>query len=263
MSVPAERPTPPTPPAAPRPMAPTERREPLNLARRPFTNSRPVVRAAALLWLLGLLLLLGNVALFWGYLSGSAEKREELARLEQQVERERQTIRTLESRIDGLDLEQQNRQVRYLNRKIAQRTFSWSLLFDRVAETLPDQVRLMRLAPTGLAEDSEREALRDDEEEGEDEVRLSISGVAKSDEALLQFVDNLFAHPAFDDPDPTRETREEDTNQVRFDLTVTYLPGDTTARDIVVVEEAAPPTLPGGLAPAPQPTPAPGAPEGR
>ncbi|HEX7184979.1 MAG TPA: PilN domain-containing protein [Thermoanaerobaculia bacterium] len=263
MSVPAERPAPPTPPAAARPLAPSERREPLNLARRPFTNSRPVVRAAVLLWLLGLLLLLGNVALFWGYLSGSAEKREELARLEQQVERERQTIRNLESRVEGLDLEQQNRQVRYLNRKIAQRTFSWSLLFDRVAETLPDQVRLVRLTPTGMAEDSEKAVLRDEEEEGDDQVRLTISGVAKSDEALLQFVDNLFAHPAFDEPDWPRDTREEDTNQVRFDLTVTYLPGDTTSQDVVVVEEEAPPTLPGGLAPPPQQPPAAETPEGR
>lgn len=252
MSVPAERPT----PAAARPALLPEPREPLNLARRPFTNSRPVVRAALLLWLLGLLLLLGNVALFWGYLSGSAEKRDELARLEQQVERERQTIRNLESRIEGLDLEQQNRQVRYLNRKIAQRTFSWSLLFDRVAETLPDQVRLIRLTPTGMAEESERTTLRDEEEEGEETVTLTLSGVAKSDEALLQFVDNLFAHPAFDDPDPTRETREEDTSQVRFDLTVTYLPGDAISRDIVVVEEEAPPTLPGGLTPPPQQPPA-------
>lgn len=262
MSVPAERPAPPAPPAAARPLAPSERREPLNLARRPFTNSRPVVRAALLLWLFGLLLLLGNVALFWGYLSGSAEKREELARLKQQVERERQTIRNLESRVDGLELEQQNRQVRYLNRKIAQRAFSWSLLFDRVAETLPDQVRLIRLTPTGM-EDSEREALRDQVEEDEDRVTLTISGVAKSDEALLQFVDNLFAHPAFDHPDPTRDTREEDTNQVRFDLTVTYLPGERTSRDVVVVEEEAPPTLPGGLAPPPQQPPAAGTPEGR
>ena len=36
---------------------------------------------------------------------------------------------------------------------------------------------------------------------------LVITGEARSDEALFRFVDNLFAHPAFEDPNLTRETR--------------------------------------------------------
>jgi hypothetical protein len=45
----------------------------LNLSRKPYVNSRPVVRTALLLWIVGGLLLLGNVFLFWSYLSGSTE----------------------------------------------------------------------------------------------------------------------------------------------------------------------------------------------
>src|SRR6185295_8868399 len=64
----AAEPPPPRPAPAAAPSVRRERMEPLNLARRPFLNSRPVVRIALLLWVLGFLLLLGNVSLFWGYL---------------------------------------------------------------------------------------------------------------------------------------------------------------------------------------------------
>ncbi|HYN23207.1 MAG TPA: hypothetical protein VE078_19770, partial [Thermoanaerobaculia bacterium] len=73
----------------------------LNLARRPFVNTRPVKRLSLALWLLGGLLLLGNVTLFWSYLSGSTEKREDLVRMEEQVEHERQAVSRLEVRLAG------------------------------------------------------------------------------------------------------------------------------------------------------------------
>jgi len=83
-----------------------DRLEPLNLARRPFTNARPVTRAAVLLWLLGLLLLLGNIALFRSYLSNSAEKRAELSRLEMQILKESRLVSQLEAQLANTNLEQ-------------------------------------------------------------------------------------------------------------------------------------------------------------
>lgn len=234
-SLPAEKPAVPraAPSAAPR------RAGSLNLARRPFVNTRPVVRISILLWLLGLLLLLGNVSLFWSYLSGSAEKRAELDRLKQEVQRQGQTVAQLEQRLASLDLEQQNRQVRFLNRKIAERTFSWSLLFDRLAEVMPDGVRLTRLAPRPMAKQS---TVRQEEELAplDDRVVLVIHGEARSDEDLLDFVDRLFAHDSFDEPDLSRETREEGNELVDFDMQVIYIPGGKSGQG-VVIEEAAPP----------------------
>lgn len=209
----------------------------LNLARRPFLNTRPVTRVSVVLWILGFVLLLGNVSLFWNYLSGSAEKRDDLARLRQDVQRQEQTVQQLEQRLASLDLEQQNRQVRYLNRKIGERTFSWSLLFDRLGEVLPDNVRLTRLAPRSMA----RRDRQDDELAPLDgRVVLNMNGVAKSDEDLLDFVDRLFAHDSFDEPDFTRETRAEENSLLEFDVTVIYSPGDMAGQQ-PVIEEAAPP----------------------
>lgn len=206
--------------------------EHLNLSRRPFLNTRPVTRVALLLWALGALLLLGNVTLFWNYLSGSTEKREELARMEEQVEREGEAVRKLEAQLAGLDLEQQNRQVAYLNRKIAARTFSWSLLFDRLAETLPDNVRIIQLRPGAIAGDERRRTRTSDDEEdaplASARVPMVIAAEAKSDEQILEFVDNLFAHRFFDHPNLLQESRTESGDRVQFTLHVTYLPRDAT-----------------------------------
>jgi Tfp pilus assembly protein PilN len=223
---------------ASRPAPSTGRLEPLNLARQPFTNTRPVTRTAILLWLLGFLLLLGNVSLFWSYLSGSGAKRAELVRMERQVEKESRSVSQLEARLASTDLEQQNKKVRYLNRRIAERTFSWSLLFDRLSEVMPNDIRITRLTPQGVAEQSAREdvaAVRP----RDDRVSLSMSGVARSDEALLRFVDNLFAHPAFEEPDLSHESREEN-DLVKFEVQVRYLPSGTP-QPAIVLEELAPP----------------------
>jgi Tfp pilus assembly protein PilN len=231
-------------PAVPRavPPAASRRAGSLNLASRPFVNTRPVTRVSILLWVLGLLLLLGNASLFWSYLSGSAEKRAELGRLEQEIQRQNQTVTQLEQRLASLDLEQQNRKVRYLNRKIAERTFSWSLLFDRLAEVLPNDVRLTRLAPKPLGRQDDKRPEEEPEESLDDRVLLVINGKSKSDEALLDFVDRLFAHSSFEEPDLPREAREEGDDQVEFDVRVTYIPGGRPG-EVAVVEEAAPPEV--------------------
>jgi Tfp pilus assembly protein PilN len=245
MSLPAEKPD--VPRAAPPPVP--RRSGSLNLARRPFINTRPVTRVSILLWILGLLLLLGNVSLFWSYLSGSTEKRDELARLEQDVQRQRQTVSELEQRLASLNLEEQNRQVRFLNRMIAERTFSWSLLFDRLAEVLPDEVRLTRLAPQRRS----KKAVIDEDEEGalgDDRVRLIIQGESRSDDGHYRFVDNLFAHPSFaEDANFSREARDEEKNLVEFDVQVTYIPGGPLPQGVVIEEVAPPPAAP----PAPGP----------
>ena len=234
----------------------------LNLARRAFVNTRPVTRVALLLWIVGGLLLLGNVTLFYSYLSGSTEARAELAGKQEAVEQERRKAGQLETRLAGLDLEQQNEQVEYLNRKIAERAFSWSLLFDRLAEVMPDDVRLIQLQPASIGGD-DRPGARTAPSGGavrgrrpmgtSDRVPLTLQVEAKSDVAVDQLVDNMFAHNAFDDPDYTRETRsdeESDEDVVRFDLTVIYIPGvearTGTGREpaIVVEEEETPPATP-------------------
>jgi Tfp pilus assembly protein PilN len=222
---------------------PPERVEALNLARRPFLNSRPVVRVALLLWLLGLALLLVNLWQFLGYRGRSADKREQIARSEAEIERQRAALARLQKTLDGFDLEAQNQKVDFLNKQIAERTFSWSQLLDRVAERLPNDVRLNRLAPlTGDKTEKEFQRTRQTRRGAQgDEVPLLITGETRKGEALLSFIDSLYKAP-FSYPDLTREETEEGGQLVKFELTVQYRPGPATG-------VAAPP----GAAPGPQP----------
>lgn len=233
----------------------------LNLSRRPFVNSRPVVRTALLLWIVGALLLLGNVVLFWSFLSGSTETRADLDKMEQDVAREQKVVADLEARLQQLDLGQQNERVAFLNRKIAERTFSWSLLFQRLTEVLPDGVRLLQLQPAAIAGDERpgsrplpSTTLRGRRPMGSsDRVPIIIQAEAKNDEEQTEFLNRLFAHPAFDkDADITRETRDEDNeNRLRFDVRVTYIPAAGSrgvTADTPVVEEAPTPTPPAAAA---------------
>jgi Tfp pilus assembly protein PilN len=192
----------------------------LNLAHRPFLNTRPVQRAAAALWLLGMILLASNVSLFWTFLDRSAAQRAELAEINEEIAAERAAIANLEAGLSGLDLAEQNERVEFLNAKIAQRTFSWSQLLDRLAAVLPDGVRLVSLQPQQESRVEGRSRRRDDG----GQVILALAGQARSDTSLLQFVDNLFGHPAFGEPDPTRDRRREEDDLLDFNLTVAYRP---------------------------------------
>jgi Tfp pilus assembly protein PilN len=217
--------------------------ESLNLARRPFINTRPVARLAAILWVLGALLLVANVALFRGYLTKSQVSRVKLAGLERNIAREKRAGADLQSRLGSLSLDQQNREVTFLNRKIDERTFSWSLLFERMAEVLPKEVRLLRLRPTNVVQrDVGLSARASSRELNPPPVTLTMHCEAKSDEALLRFVDNMFAHPAFAEPNLLGEERE-DSGLVKFDVVVQYQPNPQAARS------SAAPSRPPGPAP--------------
>ncbi len=142
----------PPPRAKPAPVAQLESAESLNLAQRPFVNTRPVERVAAILWVLGVALLAWNLKLFMGYLGSSQATRGKLATLERDIAEEQRTNADLQAQVGKLGLDQEHREVTFLNRKIEERTYSWSLLFDRMAEVLPDEVRLLRLTPSNVVQ---------------------------------------------------------------------------------------------------------------
>ncbi len=239
---------PPAPvPAAPRtpPGPPLDRVEPLNLSHRPFLNSRPVVRVSLLLLLLGLGLLMWNVVQFQRYLSESADKRAQIEKGVREIASQQKVNDDLQGRLAALPLGQMNQRVEFLNEMIAERTFSWSLLLDRLTDTLPKDVRLVRLTPRLSRDEQQRQRNR---RRTEDEVRrvpLEISAESRGDDnAHLQLVDNLFAHPAFDDADLTRQEQVEETNLLRFEVTVQYIPGGAPQdiEEVPTVEELSAPT---------------------
>lgn len=207
----------------------------LNLARHPFVNLRPVRRAGLLLLLVALGLFVVNALLYWEHFTGEGQTRsrsQELARLisEQEVE-----IEGLRREIANLDIDGLNSRTRFVNLEIDRRRFAWSRLFDRIAQVQPDKVRLLSMTPRFGDDDRMRSRTRI----APDEIGLKLRGVAKSGEQILEFIDRLFEHPAFRDPDLSRESRRQD-GMLNFDLSVLYLPGaDEAPASLTAAEDEA------------------------
>lgn len=188
-----------------------------NLARARFENLRPVRRVTALLALAAAGLTAWNVATWLAAGAGAQERASELEQLLRETGAARERVATLEHDLAGSDLEAENRRAVFLNDRIAERVFSWNLLLDQLVETLPEGVRLRQLSPvTGRRVAPGRG--------GFESVALAIGGEAESDEALLEFIDRLFADPRFGRPDLARQAIRDD-GIVVFDLTVAYRPG--------------------------------------
>lgn len=189
----------------------------LNLARRPFVNQRAVRRAGYLLWVLGMFLAVANGFLYWNHLSGQGVTETGLQGVIGQLEEESRLLVRAQEALAGFETAELNRKVEFVNLRIQQRTFSWSQLFDVLAATLPGDVRLSTLTPK--FGDAGRRGAADRQP---DEVQFEIRGEAKSSEALLGFLDRLFAHVAFDDPDLHREQTMSDQGVIEFSISTNY-----------------------------------------
>lgn len=187
-----------------------------NLARQPFLNLRPLRRAAAALTIVGLALTAWNVASYLRAGSGAAQRSAEMARLAAETAAARARLATIESDLAARDLAAENRRALFLNERIAERTFDWNALFDRLAEVLPRGVRLRSLTPRLGAAPADGDAARQ-------KVSLALDAEAEDGEAMLELVDNLFAHSAFASPNLSRESRQRG-GEIDFDLSVDYFP---------------------------------------
>ena len=194
----------------------------LNLAARPFVNRRPWRRLTLLLWALGLALLTFNAVLYWGYLTGSADARAELAGLREQLAEDDAELDRLSEALARLDVQSQNREVAFLNERIADRRFAWGQLFNDIEQALPWNTRLRSLAP----QDRERSRRRQTEFSTDEQVRviLDINGEAQDDDSLHNLLDSLWEHPSFDSPNLSHESRQ-DSGMLDFAIVVAYTPG--------------------------------------
>lgn len=203
-----------------------------NLAREPFENSRPARRLGLALAVAALALTAWNVGTWWRTGHGAAERALELERLTQESTRARQRIATLESDLAAIDLGRANEVAAFLNERIDERMFSWNRLLDDLVEALPPGVRLDQLTPKREEGTTVRRSVRSRRAASdpleERDVQLRIRGRAEDDEALLEFVDRLFAHPEFREPNLSGENRSS-SGELSFDLSVVYRPDQPVA----------------------------------
>ncbi len=193
-----------------------------NLARAPFVNERPVRRLAVTLWVV--FAIVGGLGVWQSRASRlqTSTQLAELVRLNSETVQARERAATLERELRAADLPAQNERTEFLNRRLAERAFSWSSLLESLTQVMPRGVRLVRLSPEGFASERQRAGAKP-QTAATTRVALRIAGEAEDTEALLEFVDRLFQHPAFDRPNLARESEKKDL-RIQFDLTVAYLP---------------------------------------
>ena len=185
-----------------------------------------------MLWCLGVLLVGANLFLYTRHFTGQQERLGRLDELTAQEAEERERLSELQAELTGFDIEWQNEQVRFINLRIAERVFPWSRLFDRLTEAMPRQVRLTRLRPR-------IESLSGNRSGPEERVGLEIRAEARNEEAILEFVSELFEHDAFREPNLSSEDRRPRSNVTEFSLSATYLPARAEAAAVETTEPEA------------------------
>ncbi len=181
-----------------------------SLASRPFLNARPVWIVTVSAAILTVVLMAANATL---YFSSSEHLSAELTRRDQAAERDGGLTVALQR--DGAALKQVRwsalgNQVEAINEILQAHAFSWLDMLADLGSVLPYGVRLVKIAPRVTSNG----------------VELSLSGVARTRQSMLEFLQNLLDDPHFDRPLPRSESGPEGSKGTgyEFQLTVQYLP---------------------------------------
>lgn len=183
-----------------------------NLASRPFLNTRPVWLVTGAAALITVLLIALNVLSYvraGRTLAPQIEQRDRLLVQE----------RALVAGMSGLVAELEKVPWRSLGARIEatnvilkEHNFSWLAMLDDLEEVMPYDVRLLQVSP-GVDPSG---------------VTLQLRVVAKTREAMIEFLDNLIADPGFSRPTPTNEVTPEQSESGSYQLvlSVRYHPSE-------------------------------------
>lgn len=181
----------------------------LNLAADPYRNRIPVYAVIVVSSVLIAFVALTNFEAWYTYLHDTRETRATIDRTEAQAAQERSRAEIVTNQLSRLDLPRIDRQSRFINEKLAERTFSWSELLDRLEGILAKDVRLTSVAPVF----------------GDGVVHLNLLCEAKTSTGLIDTLDRFQRDPHFRNPFPTTEVRN-DGGTYSFGLRVDYRPSE-------------------------------------
>ena len=219
----------------------------LNLASRPFRNNRAIGRALVSVGALLLLATVANLYVFFTYRSSYAQlqsdRRVEHTRLEALEGKERRLAREIESR----DFAMLYRRGRFAGGVILQQDFSWTRLFNKLEDLMPNEIMMTSIRPNITA----------------DGIVIRVEGRAKNQPAFLTLQERLLEDPSYTNVFPSSERKiNPRMTDINFTLNFDYLPESPSEREAVVAarqEESVPdpsPTLPLEAGPQPVATPA-------
>lgn len=166
----------------------------VNLASRPYSDTRTFWLAVLLLGVITLLLTLNNVWTAADYLSNTQNVRADITKLEAEIGRVRAETAREQQKIEAIDHAELNRRITYVNSQIAERAFSWSGLLSDLERVMPDEVRLLQLNPSVT----------------EGRVTLTLILQSKTQEGIIRLLDRMLGDPSFARAFPRSEQVGED-----------------------------------------------------
>jgi type IV pilus assembly protein PilN len=185
-----------------------------NLATRPYRDYRPVWAVAAILFLAMAALLAYNVHTAWRYFATTQETRVEIETLEREIAKERERAAAARQALDRFDTASLQARSTFVNARIAERAFSWSGLLDDMESVLPNDVRLTSLAPDAR---------------GDGSYVISLTCISKSEDGMVDLIQNFFRHPEFGRPTPMSESVGREGQG--FAMRVEYRPAAAGVRE--------------------------------
>jgi Tfp pilus assembly protein PilN len=179
-----------------------------NLSTRPFYNERSVTLAFALVGLIVLAATAWNVSSVLRYSGSSTELASKAASDEARADEARREAARLRGAVDLRQIESASVEARQANDLIDRRTFSWTELFNRFETTLPDDARIVSVAP------------RIDRQRN---ITLQIAVLARSVDDVNQFMERLDATGNFSQLRAAQE-RTTEAGQIETVLETQYRP---------------------------------------
>jgi hypothetical protein len=185
---------------------------PLNFAKRPFRDDRPIIVTVALALLFGAALLALNVRDYYAFRHSSAGTVAEIRKLNDAADRAEERAAKEKSGLAAVKLKELQVQSVLLNTLLKERDFSWSLLLTRLEHAIPDEVYVTRLSPSVLASG---------------DANLTIDFVGRGPDSIVKTLAALAKDPYFREPVPASESDPEKgaPEGFTFHLAVRYLAG--------------------------------------
>lgn len=177
-----------------------------NLASKPHLNTRPVWLVTGVAAVVAVIFAVVNLMV---WLESNRALQEQIV-LQQELEAESERLNTEVSaqaeELGRVPWRSLAARVNAVNTVIREHEFSWIALLDDIERVLPYDVRLTKISPKVDV----------------DSVRLSISAIGRTREALLDLLDAFIEDPSFSEPTPGAEETPEESG-IGYVLTVTVV----------------------------------------
>ena len=187
----------------------------INLARRPFRNNSAFYSVFAACFVLLLAATIYNANDFFARGDELSTLRQRLADRSHRYTQIFQDVEVMKKEMARVNLSVLSQKSAFANGLIVSHLFSWSLLFDRLEEIIPYDVKIRAIRPAISAQ----------------EIEIQIDGMTKSAVDLYEFEARLSESEYFSSVYPLSENTRESRNEINFDLALSYIPAGKSGLD--------------------------------